>query len=111
MNLKRKFSLWPGVADANAAVVAARQGFHAALYCSIVTAAIAVLGGFGFQIMGFDLWSLLDAALMAVLAFGIRRMSRTAAVIAFVYYVVGRIDLWAQYGPQSPIISVFFVLM
>ena len=111
MNRNKKFSFWPAVGDEQAAVLAARQGFHAAVYCSIVTAIFAVLGGFGFKIMDFDLWNLTDAALMALLAFGIRRMSRTAAVIAVLYYVAGRIDLWAEYGSQNPVIAGIFVLM
>ncbi len=111
MKRKKKFSLWPAVSDEQAAVLAARQGFHAAVYCSIVTAIFAVLGGFGFQIMDFNLWNLTDAGLMALLAFGIRRMSRTAAVIALLYYVAGRIDLWAEYGSQNPVIAGIFVLM
>ena len=111
MKRKKKFSLWPAVGDEQAAVLAARQGFHAAVYCSIVTAIFAVLGGFGFQIMDFNLWNLTDAALMALLAFGVRRMSRTAAVIALLYYVAGRIDLWTQYGSQNPVIAGIFVLM
>ncbi len=87
MNRKKGFSLWPTVENKNTAVLAARQGFHAAVCCSVVTAIFAVLGGFGFQIMGFNLWALIDAGLMAGLAFGIRRMSRVAAVIALLYYV------------------------
>jgi hypothetical protein len=82
MNRNKKFSFWPTVGDEQAAVLAARRGFHAAVYCSIVTAVFAVLGGFGFQIMDFNLWNLTDAGLIALLAFGIRRMSRTAALIA-----------------------------
>ena len=111
MNRKKKFSFWPAVGDEQAAVLAARQGFHAAVYCSIVTAIFAVLGGFGFKILDFDLWNLTDAGLMALLAFGIRRMSRTAALIALLYYVAGRIDLWAEYGSQNPVIAGIFVLM
>jgi hypothetical protein len=111
MNRKKGFSLWPAVGDEQAAVLAARQGFQAAVYGSIVTATFAVLGGFGFQIMRFNLWNLTDAALIALLAFGIRRMSRTAALIALVYYVAGRIDLWAEYGSQNPVIAGIFVLM
>ncbi|MGA7872446.1 MAG: hypothetical protein WCA22_16290 [Candidatus Binatus sp.] len=111
MNRNKKFSFWPAVGDEQAAVLAARQGFHAAVYCSIVTAIFAVLGGFGFKIMDFDLWNLTDAALMALLAFGIRRMSRTAALIAFLYYVAGRIDLWTEYGSQNAVIAGIFVLM
>ena len=97
--------------DEQAAVLAARQGFHAAVYCSVVTAIFAVLGGFGFQILDFNLWNLTDAGLMALLAFGIRRMSRIAALIALLYYVAGRIDLWTEYGPQNPVIAGIFVLM
>ncbi len=111
MKRKKMFTLWPAVSDEHAAVLAARQGFHAAVYCSIVTAIFAVLGGFGFQIMDFNLWNLTDAGLMVLLAFGIRRMSRTAAVIALLYYVAGRIDLWAEYGSQNPVIAGIFVLM
>lgn len=111
MNRNKKFSFWPAVGDEQAAVLAARQGFHAAMYCSIVTAVFAVLGGFGFQIMDFNLWNLTDAVLIALLAFGIRRMSRTAALIALLYYVAGRIDLWTEYGPQNPVIAGIFVLM
>jgi hypothetical protein len=111
MNRKKKFSLWPQVDDEQAAVLAARQGFHAAVYCSVVTAVFAILGGFGFQIMDFNLWNLTDAGLMALLAFGIRRMSRTAALIALLYYIAGRIDLWAEYGSQNPVIGGIFVLM
>ena len=58
MNRKKRFSFWPEVGDERAAVLAARQGFHAAVYCSVVTAAFAILGGFGFRIMGFNLWNL-----------------------------------------------------
>jgi hypothetical protein len=111
MNRKKSSSLWPAVEDENAAIRAARQGFYAAVCCSVVTAIFAVMGGFGIPIMGFNLWCLTDAGLMAGLAFGIRRMSRAAAVIALLYYVACRIDLWAQYGFQSPIIAGFFVLM
>jgi hypothetical protein len=111
MNRKKRFSLWPEVGDEQAAVLAARQGFHAAVYCSVVTAVFAILGGFGFQIMNFNLWNLTDVGLMALLAFGIRRMSRTAALMALLYYVACRIDLWAQHGFQSPIVAGFFVLM
>ena len=71
MNRKKKFSLWPEIGDENAAVLAARQGFYSAVYCSIVTAAFAVLGGFGFHIMGFDLWNLLDAAWLGESTFGL----------------------------------------
>ena len=68
MHRKKGSSLWPAVGDEQAAVLAARQGFHAAVYCSIVTATFAVLAGFGFQIMGFNLWNLIDAGLIALLA-------------------------------------------
>jgi hypothetical protein len=111
MHRKKGSSLWPAVGDQQAAVLAARQGFHAAVYCSIVTATFAVLGGFGFQIMGFNLWNLTEAGLIALLAFGIRRMSRIAALVALVYYVVGRINLWAKYGSQNPVIAGIFVLI
>ena len=111
MNSQKRLSLWPAVGDEQAAVLAARQGFHAAVFCSVVTAILAVIGGLGFQVLGFDLWCMIDAGLMGLLAFGIHRMSRTAAVIALLYCVACRIDLWAEYGFQTPIVPGLFVLM
>jgi hypothetical protein len=32
-------------------------------------------------------------------------------VVALLYYVACRIDLWVEYGFQSPIIAAFFILM
>jgi hypothetical protein len=111
MNRNKGFSLWPAIEDQNAAVLAARRGYYTAMCCSGMTAIVAVMGGFGIQVMHFDLWNLIDAGLMALLALGIHRMSRTAAVIALLYYVIGRIDLWAEYGVTSPIVAAFFILM
>jgi len=108
---QHRYSLWPTIRDRQTARLAGRQGFHAAVFCSVVTAGLAVLGGLGFKIMGFDLWCLIDAGLMGLLALGIHRMSRTAALIALLYYVAGRIDLWSQYGLQAPVMVAIIGLM
>jgi hypothetical protein len=67
-NYQRRYTLWPTICDQQTARFAACQGFHAALFCSVVTAVVAVLGGLGFKIMGFDLWCLIDAGFMGLLA-------------------------------------------
>jgi len=110
-NGQHRYSLWPTICDEQAAILAARQGFHAAVFCSVVTAVVAVLGGLGFKIVGFDLGCLIDAGFMGLLALGIHRMSRAAAVIALLYYVAGRIDLWPQYGFQAPVMVAIIGLM
>jgi hypothetical protein len=92
------YTLWPTISDEQGASLAARQGFHAAVFCLVVTTIVAVLSGLGFEIMDF-------------LALGIHRMSRTTAVIALLYYVTGRIEVWCQYGFQAPIVVIIIGLM
>ena len=111
MTAKTGFSLWPRIEDKDSAIAAARQGFYTAICCSAATATLAILGAFGFQIYGFNLWNLTDTLLAGGLAFGIKRMSRTAAVITLLYYIAGRIDLWVEYQVANPIVAGFFVLM
>jgi hypothetical protein len=105
------YTLWPTISDEQGASLAARQGFHAAVFCLVVTTIVAVLSGLGFEIMDFDLWSLINAGFMGLLALGIHRMSRTTAVIALLYYVTGRIEVWCQYGFQAPIVLIIIGLM
>jgi hypothetical protein len=51
------------------------QGFWAATVVAAMTAALSVLSAFGVKLFGGDLSALADAALFAIVAFGIYKMS------------------------------------
>jgi hypothetical protein len=54
------------------------------------------MGAFGFSIFGYDLWGLLDASLFGIIACGIWRRSRIAAVAGFTIFAASRPYIWVQ---------------
>ena len=103
---KWRESFWPSVDTAEGAASAAKQGFWAALFCAVVTAAFGLL-----SIMGFDPSALVDAALFAIIAWGLWKKSRAAAVCGLLLYVVERLYMWSTVGMQNPIVPVLLTLM
>ena len=102
---KWRESFWPSVDTAEGAALAAKQGFWAVLICTVVTAAFALL-----SIMGFDPSALVDAALFAIIAWGLWNKSRFAAVSGLLLYVIERLYMWSTVGIQNPVIPVLFTL-
>lgn len=103
--------IWPEITDLQSATGAARQGFWAAMAVAIITAAVAVLAHAGFQILDFNLEALVDAGLFAIIAWGIHRMSRTAAIGGLGLYLIERIHMWSTYGPKGLVLTIIFTLM
>lgn len=71
-----------------------KNAWIAGVFSASITLIFSILGAisedFRFK-YGFDLWTLLDAALIAGLAYGIYRKNRYCAVILFVYFVISKI--------------------
>ena len=65
----------------------------AAVISGSVTAVFSLVGG-----MGLDSWSLLDAAFIFGLAYGIYRKSRACAVLMLVYFIVSKVILTLETG-------------
>jgi hypothetical protein len=80
---------WPDISDLVAAETAAKNGMYAAFLVSGMTSLYAVTG------MGPRL-SLADALLFLVIGMGIRKMSRLAAVVGFVLYLIEQGDAIAH---------------
>jgi hypothetical protein len=59
-------------------------------------------------IAGFDAWILLDAAILAGLAFGVARRSRVCAVILVIYGISNVVDA-ALEGRSFPILGFVFI--
>jgi len=65
---------------------------------------LAILSLCGIQILGADLWILLDAVIVLALAYGIHRFSRTCAILMCIYYLAVCIYAGGKTG-MSGIIS------
>jgi hypothetical protein len=83
--------LWPAITDLESATAAERDGAEAAFIVSGLTAIFALLAHFDF-VNVVSPWAWIDACVMAVLGFFIRRMSRTAAVMALAWFLAARVQ-------------------
>lgn len=94
---------WPNVSDVDGAQNAARQGVVAALF---VTGATTL-----FVILKFsDVLALVDAALFALIAWRIWKMSRAWAVIGLVLFAVEKAYWIYVRGPKGLVMSVIILL-
>lgn len=100
---------WPDVGDAEGARRAAGYAAGAAFCVSGVNAFVAIVSRFGIAIPYMDIWSLLDAALFAILGIGIRRMWRSAAIIALLLFIIVRIAAGRANGLIVATISLIVV--
>jgi hypothetical protein len=105
---------WAEITDAESARSAANAARGAALFCAGMTLVATVLAMMGIEFLqqlGLNAWSLLDVALFLAVAWGIHRMSRTAAVLGLVLYGVERLMMMAENGPKGVILTVIFTLL
>jgi hypothetical protein len=99
---------WPPVDTVEAARNTAKQGAIAAAIVSGITALFAILSLVGVEIV--SLWALVDAGLFALIAFGIYKMSRLAAVIGIALYLWGQLNQILATGNSNYILIILFTL-
>jgi hypothetical protein len=105
--------VYPRVSDAVSAKRAARQGV---ILCSITAVATTVSVGFtlaGLNRSPVDPFALIDAGIFVLIAIGISRMSRTAAVLGAVFYFLEAMTSFivegAKVSPWVFVLSVGFM--
>ena len=101
--------LWPDITDLESAAAAGREGAAVAFVVAGITAVFAVLSYFHVANV-LSPWALIDAGVMAILGFFIRRMSRAAAVIALVWFIAARIQGAITHGLVGNIVLGIILL-
>jgi hypothetical protein len=99
-NQELKSRYWPEINDLETARKVAKQGVWAALFVAGVTAVFATLALFGKSFAGVDESAFVAVVIFGALAIGIWRMSRVAATLALVLFVVEKV--WAAQDGQRP---------
>jgi len=102
---------WEDVNDLSGAEKAMQGGFWAALAVAIITSVFVALSFAGVNLFGIGAAALLDAAIFAAIAFGIKRKSRFAAVAGLVLYIVERVYMMQRGGRGGIIMGIFFTLL
>lgn len=89
----------------------AKTGTTAASLLCVVTGILSVLSVYGRSFLNVTPFNFIDAAVFLIIAFGIHKMSRVAAVSGLIFYVVGQLQLLASIGIINIVIFLFFSLM
>src|SRR5215813_8041762 len=96
---------WPSIQDEQTARKVARQAFWAAIVVVVITSAFAALALAGTTLGGISATAFVDAAIFGLVAIGIWRMSRTAAVAGLVVFSLEKVLMFQSL--QRPA-SLFF---
>jgi len=106
-----KNNLWPDTSHLDGATTAARSGLWAACFVAIVTASLALYSEFVRPLLIFDIWGLLDSLLFAVIAIGIWKMSRIAAIFGLTLYLGEQWYQWTTDGIGNIIVVLLLTLL
>lgn len=107
-NKKISIGLWPPVDTLDTAKSTAKLGAVTAAIVAGVTALFAILSLFGVEFA--SIWALVDAGLFALIAFGIYKMSRMAAVLGLLLYLWGQVSQILVTGRTNYILFLLFTL-
>jgi hypothetical protein len=102
---------WEDVSDLAGAEKAAHGGFWAAIFVAGVTTLVVLISLLGVRLLGINFWSLLDAGLFALIAFGIHQMSRFAAVAGTSLFIFERVAMFNKTGPGALVMGILILLL
>jgi uncharacterized membrane protein YjgN (DUF898 family) len=86
-----------------------KRATSAALIVAGLDLLLAILSLCGIRILGADLWILVDVIIVAGLAYGIHRFSRTCAVLMSIYYLALCVLLLRKTGIASIVFRAVFL--
>ena len=102
---------WPEIRDRDTARKTAHQAFWAAIAVIVVTLVFATVAVLGTSVAGITPAAFLDAAIFGVIAIGIWRMSRVAAVAGLALFVLERLLMLPEnHGTGSLIVGIAIAL-
>lgn len=102
---------WEDVSGVAGAEKAMNGGFWAALLVAIVTSLFVALSFAGVSLLGIGPAALLDAAIFAAIALGIKRKYRLAAVAGLTLYIIERIYMLQRGGTSGIVMGIVFTLL
>jgi hypothetical protein len=109
----RRNWVWPAIDTPEAARSATRQAFWAAVYCASVTSLLALLSVLDIQLFPkwhFDLGALLDAGIFGLIAWGLAKHSKLAALAGLLFYLFETVDRWIAIGPINLVLTGIMIL-
>jgi serine/threonine-protein kinase len=87
-----------------------KQGWIAGLVSAAFTVIFVVMAMAGNSILGINAWGFIDVVVMAGLAFGVYKKSRTCAVLLLAFFALNKVLMWMEAGTPTgwPLALAFF---
>lgn len=109
-NTKKGHYYWPDVSTIEAAKSATKGAMVVALFVASVTAAFALYGMYNDPVLGINGWAFIDSFIFLLIALGIWKLSRFAAVFGLVFYIIEQVDMWLS-SPSIPFLAIIFTVI
>jgi len=104
--------LWPKITDVESSKKAAKQGILVFVFCIVVTSVALIMSYFQNKaVLGMNSYALVDLVLFVIIAFGMYKMSRLAAVCGLILYVIERIVTVNNMNGVSFIVMFVLIMM
>ncbi len=109
---KKPSKIWPRIENAEDAKSAAKQGYHAALFISALTALVATISlAMHKSVIGVNALAYVDAAFYGFAAWRIKRFSRVFAVLATSVYFLDKLQNFLALNISSwPVIGILLLM-
>lgn len=109
-----KSGFWDRIDSLATAKATAMQGFWAAIFVASITVVMVMIsltmGGLPEGMPQIDAWAFWDAGIFVAIAWGIHRMSRVAAVMGLVLYIVSQVVMRAT-TPEASASGLWFAAL
>lgn len=102
---------WPDISTLEQARSAAMGGAAVAGIVAAVTLAFTLYAVYREPVLNITAWSFVDVVLFVVIAIGIWRLSRVAAVAGLALYIVEQGYQFVSVGPKNPVMAILFILV
>lgn len=102
---------WPEITDLKTAKHVAYYGIWAALVNAGLTTFFVVLGLFGVRIVEIDFLAMIDVVIFLLIAFGIYKLNKIAAVAGLLFYILEVLLSISSNGFSFGFMRIFLVFL
>ncbi|MCY6371303.1 hypothetical protein [Clostridium ganghwense] len=99
------------ITDMETAKKTAREGAAVSIIIAIITAVTIIISMNVSKIYDMDYWAFGDVAVFLIIALGIYKMSRIAAVLGLTIYWLEQIMMMASHGVKFSVLMIIFTIV
>lgn len=103
--------IWPETDDVESARKAAKQGMYASFIIAVFLFILLLVNTPELSLQNVDPYSVVDILIYILIGWRIGKMSKTAAVLGLIVYLISQVYIVAEMGFSYSFIKILFILM